>query len=150
MNAATLHRVSYDLGCLRSLKKLPDRVSAKFLDMMTRFMSDPSAHGLNFESVKGTHDRGAKSVRIDQSYRAIAFVTGPNIMFLHVNAHDDAYRWAEAQRPLGHERDSVVETVGSKGSKRPICSRNPGRTSLALGVLAKSFPRSGSCATGTP
>ena len=55
MSAAT-YRVSYDLGCLRSLKKLPDRVSAKFLDMMTRFMSDPTAHGLNFESVRGSGD----------------------------------------------------------------------------------------------
>jgi len=47
MNAAISYRVSYDLGCLRSLKKLPDRVSARFLDMMTRFMSDPSVgrHG---------------------------------------------------------------------------------------------------------
>src|ERR1700751_5097653 len=94
MSAAT-YRVSYDLGCLRSLKKLPDRVSAKFLDMMTRFMSDPTAHGLNFESVRGTSDRGVKSVRIDQGYRAIAFITGQDVMFLHVNNHDEAYRWAE-------------------------------------------------------
>ena len=38
-------RVPYDIGCMKSLRKLPDRVTAKFMDMMTRYMSDPSASG---------------------------------------------------------------------------------------------------------
>ena len=107
-------RVSYDVGCMRSLKKLPDRASAKFLDMMTRFMSDPSSNGLNFESVEGARDRGLKSVRIDQGYRAIAFVSGRDIMFLHVNEHDKAYRWAEGRRVRvdgATNRIRVVEEV---------------------------------------
>ena len=85
-------RVSYDMGCMRSLKKLPDRVSAKFLEMMTRYMSNPSGNGLNLESVQGAGDRGIKSVRIDQGYRAIGFESGKDIMFIHVNEHDKAYR----------------------------------------------------------
>jgi hypothetical protein len=52
MNVQVGHRVSYDLGCMRSLKKLPDRVSAKFLDMMMRYMSDPSGNGLNLKPLK--------------------------------------------------------------------------------------------------
>ena len=94
MNIQVAHRVSYDVGCMRSLKKLPDSVSAKFLDMMTRYMSDPTGKGLNFESIERTRDRGVKSIRIDRGYRAIAFVSGQDIMFIHVNEHDKAYRWA--------------------------------------------------------
>jgi superfamily I DNA/RNA helicase len=97
MNTMTGKRVSYDLGCLRSLKKLPDRVSAKFLEMMTRYMCDPSGNGLNLEAVEGARDRGVKSIRIDQGYRAIAFESGNDIMFLHVNEHDKAYRWASGR-----------------------------------------------------
>src|SRR5271157_1590312 len=114
MNIQVGHRVSYDLGCLRSLKKLPDRVSAKFLEMMTRYMSDPSGNGLNLESVEGARDRAVKSVRIDQGYRAIAYDSGTDIMFLHVNEHDKAYRWA-AGRSVRIDADTnrirIVEEV---------------------------------------
>lgn len=114
MKAQDGYRVSYDLGCMRSLKKLPDRVSAKFLDMMTRYMSDPTGNGLNFESVEGGRDRGLKSVRIDQGYRAIAFVSGRDVMFVHVNEHDKAYRWASGRRvhiDTATNRIRVVEEV---------------------------------------
>jgi len=154
MNAAISYRVSYDLGCLRSLKKLPDRVSAKFLDMMTRFMSDPSAHGLNFESVKGTRDRGVKSVRIDQGYRAIAFVTGQDVMFMHVNAHDEAYRWAEGRSVRvdpATNRIRVVEALEVEQEAEVAAVKKAVPPSLfaavsderltALGVLAEEFPK---------
>lgn len=91
-------RVSYDIGCMKSLRKLPDRVSLKFMDLMTRYMSDPSANGLNLETVEGAKDSSIKSLRVDQGYRAIAFEVGRDIMFVHVNEHDKAYRWAVARR----------------------------------------------------
>lgn len=91
-------RVSYDIGCMKSLRKLPDRVSLKFMDLMTRYMSDPSANGLNLETVEGAKDSSIKSLRVDQGYRAIAFEVGRDIMFVHVNEHDKAYRWAEGRR----------------------------------------------------
>ena len=47
MNANNAKRVSYDIGCMKSLRKLPDRVTAKFMDMMTRYMSDASASRLS-------------------------------------------------------------------------------------------------------
>ncbi|HAB38926.1 MAG TPA: DNA helicase [Rhodobacteraceae bacterium] len=107
-------RVSYDMGCMRSLKKLPDRVSAKFLEMMTRYMSNPSGNGLNLESVQGAGDRGIKSVRIDQGYRAIGFESGKDIMFIHVNEHDKAYRWAtgrSVQVDPATNRIRIIEEV---------------------------------------
>jgi superfamily I DNA/RNA helicase len=91
-------RVSYDIGCMKSLRKLPDRVALKFMDMMTRYMSDPSANGLNLETVEGAKDNSIKSLRVDQGYRAIAFEVGRDIMFVHVNEHDKAYRWAAGRR----------------------------------------------------
>lgn len=91
-------RVSYDIGCMKSLRKLPDRVSLKFMDLMTRYMSDPSANGLNLETVEGAKDSSIKSLRVDQGYRAVAFEVGRDIMFVHVNEHDKAYRWAVGRR----------------------------------------------------
>jgi superfamily I DNA/RNA helicase len=91
-------RVSYDIGCMKSLRKLPDRVSLRFMDLMTKYMSDPSANGLNLETVEGARDSSIKSLRVDQGYRAIAFEVGRDIMFVHVNEHDKAYRWASGRR----------------------------------------------------
>jgi superfamily I DNA/RNA helicase len=98
MNAALGKRVSYDQGCLKSVRKLPDSVSGKFLDVMSRYMDNPAGNGLNLEFVEGSKDKALKSLRLDQNYRAIAFETATDIMFVHVNAHDKAYRWAEGRR----------------------------------------------------
>ena len=91
-------RVSYDIGCMKSLRKQPDRVTVKFMDMMTRYMSDPTANGLNLETVEGAKDSAIKSLRVDRGYRAIAFEVGRDVMFVHVNEHDKAYRWAGNRR----------------------------------------------------
>ena len=98
MNAAPAKRVSYDQGCLKSVRKLPDYVSGKFLDVMSRYMDNPAGNGLNLESVEGSKDKTLKSLRLDQGHRAIAFETPTDIMFVHVNDHDKAYRWAKGRR----------------------------------------------------
>ena len=114
MNTALGKRVSYDQGCLKSVRKLPDYVSGKFLDVMSRYMDNPAANGLNLESVEGSKDKSLKSLRLDQSYRAIAFETATDIMFVHVNDHDKAYRWAEGRRiklDNASNRIRVVEEI---------------------------------------
>ena len=114
MSAALGKRVSYDQGCLKSVRKLPDYVSGKFLDVMSRYMDNPAANGINLESVEGSKDKSLKSLRLDQSYRAIAFETATDIMFVHVNAHDKAYRWAEGRRvklDKASNRIRIVEEI---------------------------------------
>ena len=114
MNALVGKRVSYDQGCLKSVRKLPDFVSGKFLDLMSRYMDNPAGNGLNLESVEGSKDKSLKSLRLDQSYRAIAFETPTDIMFVHVNEHDKAYRWAEGRRvklDTATNRIRIVEEI---------------------------------------
>ncbi|WP_455269286.1 UvrD-helicase domain-containing protein [Rhizobium herbae] len=146
-------RVSYDLGCVTSLRKLPDRVAAKFMDMMMKFMSDPTAHGLNFETVKGAKDRGLKSVRVDQSYRAIAFQSGKDVMFVHVNEHDPAYDWASRRTvkvDSATNRIRIVEEIPTERAEVGVTSvpLEPGLFAqvsddrlLSLGVFAEELPR---------
>lgn len=122
-------RVSYDIGCMKSLRKLPDRVALRFMDLMTKYMSDPSANGLNLETVEGSRDSAIKSLRVDQGYRAIAFEVGRDIMFVHVNEHDKAYRWAAGRRikldpetnriRVIEEVDAVVEPVTTPDTSAP-------------------------------
>lgn len=128
-------RVSYDIGCMKSLRKLPDRVALKFMDMMTRYMSDPSANGLNLETVEGAKDSSIKSLRVDQGYRAIAFEVGRDIMFVHVNEHDKAYRWGAGRRvKLDPEtnRIRVIEEVDAV--VEPAVAPAPSAANLFEGV----------------
>ena len=129
MTETMTKRVSYDIGCMKSLRKLPDRVSIRFMDLMTKYMSDPSANGLNLETVEGSKDSSIKSLRVDQGYRAIAFEVGRDIMFVHVNEHDKAYRWAAGRRVkldpetnrirVIEEIDAVAEPVAAAAPSAP-------------------------------
>ena len=147
MTNTTSKRVSYDIGCMKSLRKLPDRVALKFMDMMTRYMSDPSANGLNLETVEGAKDSSIKSLRVDQGCRAIAFEVGRDIMFVHVNEHDKAYRWAAGRRvKLDPEtnRIRVIEELDAVVTPPPSAPRLfdgvPDARLRALGVPVEELP----------
>ncbi len=142
-------RPSYDVGCMKSLKKLPDKVSVRFLDMMTRYMTDPSSKGLNLETVEGARNSSIKSLRLDQSYRAIAFEVGEDIMFVHVNEHDKAYRWANGRRiklDRGTNRIRVVKEIdttteiATKPSKPSLFERKSDEVLRNLGVAEEALP----------
>ena len=151
MTDTAAKRVSYDIGCMKSLRKLPDRITAKFMDMMTRYMSDPSGNGLNLETVQGAKDNAIKSLRIDQGHRAIAFEVGQDIMFVHVNEHDKAYRWAAGRRvKLDPETNRIrvieeieVETASASNSTEPgpwLFTEASDKRLRALGVPEEELP----------
>lgn len=64
------------------------------------FQSDPTAPGINYESIKGARDKNLKSVRIDQDWRGIVFKppAGDIYVLMYVDRHDAAYKWAEGRR----------------------------------------------------
>jgi len=141
-------RVSYDIGCMKSLKKLPDKVAVKFMEMMTRYMTDPSAKGLNLETVEGAKDSAIKSLRLDQGYRAIAFEFGQDIMFVHVNEHDKAYRWAEGRRVKldpDTNRIRVIEQLDTEALNAPapaerLFAKISDKRLKALGIPEEELP----------
>lgn len=151
MTDTTSKRVSYDIGCMKSLRKLPDKVSIKFMDLMTRYMSDPSGNGLNLETVEGAKDSSIKSLRVDQGYRAIAFEVRQDIMFVHVNEHDKAYRWAGSRRVkldpdtnrirVIEEVDAEVEMVAAPATSEPRLFEGVADGRLRdLGVAEEELP----------
>jgi len=90
----TQYRVSFDVACMKALRKLPSKVMERFHDMVLKLMVDPSRSGLNIESIQGAQDPAMRSFRIDQGYRAIGYLQGGDLLLLHVDEHDKAYRWA--------------------------------------------------------
>ena len=57
-------RIAFDVACMRTLRKSPQRVFERFHDMVLKAMSDPSRHGLNFEPIEGARDSAFRSIRI--------------------------------------------------------------------------------------
>jgi hypothetical protein len=144
-------RVSYDIGCMKSLRKLPDKVAIRFMDMMTRYMSDPPGNGFNLETAEGAKDSSIKSLRVDQGYRAIAFEVGRETMFVHVNEHDKAYRWASGRRVkldpdtnrirVIEEIDAETATLEAPSPSEPrLLSEVSDKRLRALGVEDEELP----------
>lgn len=91
-------RLSYHIGCMKSLRNLPDHVAFRFMTMAGRYMFDSFRHELKLEMVDGARDSAIKFLHIDRRYRAIACAIGRDVMFLHVNEHEKASSWAAGRR----------------------------------------------------
>ena len=85
---------------LSNLSKLPSAIQSKVLKWALKFQSDPTANGINYETIKSARDKNLRSVRIDQDWRGIVFKPdkGDVYVLMYVDKHDDAYRWAETRR----------------------------------------------------
>ena len=85
---------------LSNLSKLPSSIQSKVLKWALKFQSDPTANGINYETIKAARDKNLRSVRIDQDWRGIVFKPdkGDVYVLMYVDKHDDAYRWAESRR----------------------------------------------------
>ena len=149
MNTALGKQVSYDTACYKSVRKLPDNVSSKFLDLMYRYGDNPAANGLNLETVEGSKGKSLKSLRLDQSYRAIAFETPTEIVFVYVNNHDKAYHWAKGRYlkldkltnriRIVKEIEQVREEVKSSDPRLGLFAAFKDKKLLSLGVAEEAI-----------
>lgn len=93
-------RVAISQEFLLGLGRLPSAVQNRVTRWMLKFQQDPSSNGINYETIKAARDPNLRSVRIDQDWRGIVFKPekGDLYILLHVDHHDDAYRWAERRK----------------------------------------------------
>lgn len=93
-------RVALSQEFLLKLGKLPSAVHVRIVKWALKFQQNPMATGINYELIKAARDPNLRSVRIDQDWRGIVFKPeqGDLYILLHVDHHDDAYRWAERRK----------------------------------------------------
>jgi hypothetical protein len=82
------------LDFMYAQSRLPRAVQSKTSKLILQLKANPSANGVNWESIEGARDRHMKSARVDLNYRAIVYDRGNALVLLWVDKHDDAYRWA--------------------------------------------------------
>ena len=60
---------------------------------------------MNYEKINDAYDKNMRSVRIDDTYRAIVMRDDNVFLLLWVDHHDEAYDWARRKRcVLNHTR----------------------------------------------
>jgi len=91
--------VALSIDFLARAARLPATVHAKVLKWAMAFQNDPTAPGINYETIK-TADPSLRSVRIDQDWRGIVHrpERGSVYTLLYVDKHDDAYAWARNKK----------------------------------------------------
>ena len=116
-------KICYERSCLRSLRKHDDRVNEDFLNMIERITDKQSSAELNLSRVDDTHDKSFCRIKLNAAVSAIASVQGSTLIFLYVDHHKDACRWAQKRKVkfdlsmgrvriiiVGSDDDADVET----------------------------------------
>ncbi len=93
-------KVALSQDFLLNLSKLPSGVQSRVMKWAILFQSNPKSPSINYENIHAATDANMKSVRIDGDWRGIVFKPdqGDVYVLLHVNKHDEAYRWAERRK----------------------------------------------------
>jgi hypothetical protein len=141
---------------IKRMTALPAAVQSKGLEFMLKFQTDPRSPGINYETIHSAKDKNLRSVRIDQAYRGIIFKAPKNNVFvwLHVDKHDDAYRWAMNRKmsvnPVNGaltltNLNFVEETVQRQAAPAPsepapVFAGLSDRDLMALGVPEEMLP----------
>ncbi|MFW6368719.1 MAG: UvrD-helicase domain-containing protein, partial [Spirochaetota bacterium] len=113
---------------LESFSRLEKTAQAKVRRFMTEFQQNPDKPGFNFEKIHTDPSGNLRSVRVTKGYRGILLKpdSGDVFVFLWVDKHDDAYKWAEGRRVSIHPQTGTIqifpteEAVHAAGSLEPI------------------------------
>lgn len=92
-------KVSTTTSFLESYSNLPKGIQKKTREFIKKFIENPLASSINYETIANVVCEDIRSVRIDQAYRGIILKPkeGNNYFLLWVDMHDDAYAWAQTR-----------------------------------------------------
>jgi len=112
-------KVAISQDFLLGLGRLPNAVQGRVHKWMMKFQQDPTSVGINYETIKAARDPNLRSVRIDQDWRGIVFKPekGDLYILLHVDHHDDAYRWAERRKLAVNPVTGALQVVAMEELK---------------------------------
>jgi len=112
---------------LESFSKIPRKKQGKVMEFITKFRSNPSSSGINYEKIIHAKDPNMRSVRIDQSYRGIILKpeSGNVYVLLWVDTHDKAYQWAEKKTYQIHPETGSLQVIEIEETKYGTESVSP-------------------------
>ena len=120
-----------------SFAALPKSKQNKVMEFLSKFRSNPEANGFNYEKIQNASDPNMRSVRIDDTYRAILIrEEGTNVyLLLWVDHHDEAYDWAVRKRCiLNHSTGSIQVYETQEATSKPDTANTPVEKPLFVSV----------------
>ena len=114
-------RVALSQDFLLGLSKLPSAIHARVVRWALKFQQNPTSPGINYEKIKAARDPNLRSVRIDQDWRGIVFKpsAGDLYILLHVDHHDEAYRWAERRKMAVNPATGALQIISLEAVESP-------------------------------
>ncbi|NLJ94658.1 MAG: ATP-dependent helicase [Clostridiaceae bacterium] len=105
---------------LGSWRNLDSSVGSKVLQTIDKFCNNPEGRGLNLEKLNNDF----WSIRVDQAYRIILHRKNKDkdFMFVWVDHHDDAYRWANSHSVDHNQSYTQIIDNNYIKSKKPVTS----------------------------
>lgn len=89
-------QVAISAEFLKAFALIPKQQQKKVREFTEKFRANPTSPGINYEKIEKAKDPKVRSVRIDQTYRAIVVKPEKGDVYLcaWVDHHDKAYEWA--------------------------------------------------------
>lgn len=104
-------RLMMSRDVLKDFGGLPVKVQKKVFEFVRKFQEDSTQSSIHLEPYAEAVDPKVRSARIGDDYRAIVIAPerGDNYLLMHVDHHDEAYRWCKNKRFEAHQALGVLQ-----------------------------------------
>lgn len=89
---------------IEALNRIPSKVQKKCLEFIEKFRMNSKQASIHLEPYHEALDKKVRSARIGDNYRAILIAPekGDDFILMHIDYHDEAYKWCQNKRFEAH------------------------------------------------
>ena len=151
---ATPLKVAVSIDFMDAWMKIPKKQQSKVLEFFVKFKTNPASSGINYEKINDARDPNIRSVRIDDTYRAIVLKPDKGNLYalLWVDHHDKAYDWARRKscainpetgslQILDVARESIDESSFSANQQNSLFGSISDRHLKKMGIPETLIPK---------
>jgi len=122
--------------------RLPRSVQKGVGEFIERFQRDSKDPALHVHPLKGTmQDKKVRGANLPEGYRAILIAPdkGDTFLLMHIDKHDDAYRWAQNKVFEVHPKTGVFQVVDVEELKEVSAPQKAAKRDLSAEGLFSAF-----------
>ena len=118
---------------LKTFGRLPAKVQKKVYELIRKFEQDPKQASTHLEPLAGTRDPKVRSARVGDDYRAIVIAPqqGDIFLLMHVDHHDEAYRWCRNRQFEAHGSLGTLQVFDVEQATKAVAADIPPPTIVA-------------------
>ena len=128
MASLMLHR-----DVLTNFGRLPAKVQKRVSELIRKFEEDSTQSSIHLERIERAIDGKVRSARVGDDWRAIVIAPqqGETFLLMHVDHHDEAYRWCANKRFEAHGSLGMLQVFDVQEVEGAAQRSGDGKTSQA-------------------